>query len=72
MYTYIFKYIIYMYKYLYITFKNHNLNIYTYMYLYTFHNIFYYGLLLNIKYSSQCYIVGFYCLSLLHMVVCFC
>ena len=45
--------------------------IHTYLYI-LFHVLFYYGLLQNIEYSSLCYTVEPYCLSLLYIIVYIC
>ena len=50
-----------------------HINIYTHMYVYIyvlFQILLHYRLSQDIEYSSMCYIVGSYCLFILHIVVC--
>ena len=52
-----------------------HINIYTHMYVYIyvlFQILLQYRLSQDIEYSSMCYIVGSYCLFILHIVVCIC
>ena len=47
--------------------------VYVCMYIYIlFQILFHYSLLQDIEYSSLCYTVGPYCLSILYIVVCIC
>ena len=43
-----------------------------YIYKLSFEYFFHYDLSLDVEYSSLCYTVGPYCLSVLYIVICIC